>query len=57
MRCVDVFRRVEVLHFVERTERREGDDLAYERNSVRERIIEEIIGECERQTGGKEIRI
>jgi hypothetical protein len=56
MRCVDVFRRVEVLHFVERTERREGDGLAYERNSVRERIIEEIIGECERQIGGKEIR-
>jgi hypothetical protein len=45
IRCVDVSRGVEVLHFDKRTERREEDGLAYERNSVRERIIEEIMGE------------
>jgi hypothetical protein len=45
MRRVDVFRPVGVLHFVKRTERKEGDASAYE----------EIIGECERQIGGKEI--
>jgi hypothetical protein len=57
MRCVDVFRGVEVLLFVEKGERKEGEALAYGGDEMREKIIGDIVEECERQMGSNESRI
>jgi hypothetical protein len=57
MRCISVFKKVDVLLFVERIERKKGDALGYEIDEVRERIIGDVIGECEKQLGIKKVQM
>lgn len=49
MACLDVFKEIEVLLFVEPCKRREGYSLAYGEEGLREEIIGEIIGECQKK--------
>jgi hypothetical protein len=57
MRRVDVFRGVEVLLFVEKGERKEGEALAYGGEGMREKIIRDIIQACEWHMGSNESRV